>query len=231
MACAVTWREELAEETNRFSNEGVALLKFHGIYQQEDRDARQDRKAAGVEKAYKMMVRSRIPGGVLTAEQYLAQDDLAGRYANGTLRITTRQGFQLHGVLKGDLQPTIAAINEALLSTLAACGDVNRNVMACPAPVASRAQAQVQEIAHTIAMHLAPTQQRLPRDLDGRRAGRTVEAPPAEADEPIYGAHLSAPQVQDRRGLPRRQLRGHLHPGHRPGRRSWRARRWPASPC
>ncbi|HXT37464.1 MAG TPA: NADPH-dependent assimilatory sulfite reductase hemoprotein subunit, partial [Chloroflexota bacterium] len=148
--------EELAEETNRFSEAQVQLIKFHGIYQQEDRDARQARKAAGVEKLYNFMVRSRIPGGALSAPQYLVQDDLAGRYANGSLRITTRQGFQLHGVLKGDLQAAIAGINEALLSTLAACGDVNRNVMACPAPVASRAQAQVQEIAHKIAMHLAP---------------------------------------------------------------------------
>ncbi len=126
------------------------------MYQQEDRDARQQRKAAGSEKAYQFMIRSRIPGGVVTAEQYLTEDELAGRYANGTLRITTRQGFQLHGVLKGDLHSTIHTINEALLSTLAACGDVNRNVMACPAPAADRAQAQVEEIAHRIAMHLAP---------------------------------------------------------------------------
>src|SRR5947209_17205691 len=102
------------------------------------------------------MLRSGIPGGVLTAEQYLVEDDLAGRYANGTLRITTRQSFQLHGVLKGDLHSAIHTINEVLLSTQSACGDVNRNVMACPAPVASRAQAQVEEIAHRIAMRLAP---------------------------------------------------------------------------
>src|SRR5260370_33164074 len=102
------------------------------------------------------MVGWRIPGGVLTAEQYLIEDDLAGLYANGTLRITTRQGFQLHGILKGDLRSTIHAINEALLSTLAACGDVNRNVMACPAPAASRAQAQGEEGTHLIVQTLAP---------------------------------------------------------------------------
>ncbi|HEV2656084.1 MAG TPA: hypothetical protein VGT82_14055 [Ktedonobacteraceae bacterium] len=148
--------EELQEDTSRFSEDQIQLIKFHGIYQQEDRDSRQARKAEHVEKAYQFMVRSRIPGGALTAEQYLVEDEMAGRYGNGTMRITTRQGIQLHGVLKGDLHGTIHSINEALLSTLAACGDVNRNVMACPAPIASRAQARVQEIAHDIAMHLAP---------------------------------------------------------------------------
>ncbi|HET7637456.1 MAG TPA: NADPH-dependent assimilatory sulfite reductase hemoprotein subunit, partial [Ktedonobacteraceae bacterium] len=86
--------EELSQDTNRFSEAQVQLLKFHGTYQQEDRDARQDRKAAGAEKAYQFMIRSRIPGGVLTPEQYLVEDDLAGQFANGTLRITTRQGLQ-----------------------------------------------------------------------------------------------------------------------------------------
>src|SRR5215472_12102621 len=93
--------EELRQDTSRFSEDQVQLLKFHGTYQQEDRDQRQTRKSAGEEKAYQFMVRARIPGGHLTAEQYLAQDEIAEHYANGTLRITTRQGFQLHGVLKG----------------------------------------------------------------------------------------------------------------------------------
>ncbi|MBA2677514.1 MAG: NADPH-dependent assimilatory sulfite reductase hemoprotein subunit, partial [Ktedonobacteraceae bacterium] len=118
--------QELDAETTRFSEEQVQLIKFHGMYQQEDRDLRQSRREAKAEKAYQFMVRSRIPGGALTAEQYLVEDDLAGRYANGTLRITTRQGFQLHGILKGDIRATIQNINACLLSTLAACGDVNR---------------------------------------------------------------------------------------------------------
>lgn len=178
--------EELQQESARFSDEQVQLLKFHGTYQQEDRDLRQARKAAGEEKAYQFMVRSRIPGGVLTAEQYLAEDELAGRYANGTLRVTTRQGIQLHGVLKGDLHATIHQINEALLSTLAACGDVNRNVMACPAPTASRAHARVHEIAHTIAMHLAPRSQAYHEIwIDGEQVA-TVQLP-ADEVEPIYG--------------------------------------------
>ncbi len=179
--------EELAQDTSHFSEAQVQLIKFHGIYQQENRDVRQTRKAAGTEKAYQFMVRSRIPGGVLTAEQYLIEDDLAERFGNGTLRITTRQGFQLHGVLKGDLHPTIHAINEALLSTLAACGDVNRNVMACPAPAANRAQAEVQEIAHRIAMHLAPRSHAYHEIwIDGEQV-KTVELTPGDENEPIYG--------------------------------------------
>ena len=177
--------EELTQETTRFSEDQIQLIKFHGIYQQEDRDARQTRKQAGEEKAYQFMVRSRIPGGALTAEQYLAEDEIAERYANGTLRITTRQGLQLHGVIKGDLQKTILSINEALLSTLAACGDVNRNVMACPAPTSNRAQAKVQEIAHQIAMRLAPRSKAYHEIwIDGEQAS-TVEDP--QEVEPLYG--------------------------------------------
>src|SRR5579862_1997641 len=102
------------------------------------------------------MVRSRIPGGVLNAAQYLVHDELASRYGNSTLRLTTRQGIQLHGVLKTDLRATIREINGALLSTLAACGDVNRNVMACPAPPADSGYARAQEYAQRLAQHLAP---------------------------------------------------------------------------
>jgi sulfite reductase (ferredoxin) len=182
--------EELAQDSTHFSEEQVHLIKFHGIYQQEDRDVRRDArqaKAIGAEKAYQFMVRSRIPGGVLTAEQYLIQDELAGRYANGTLRITTRQGFQLHGVIKGDLHSTIHAINEALLSTKSACGDVNRNVMACPAPFASRAQAQVEEIAHCIAMRLAPRSSAYHEIwIDGEHM-QTVESAQEHEVEPLYG--------------------------------------------
>lgn len=179
--------EELAQDSTHFSDAQVQLIKFHGIYQQEDRDARQARKAAGSEKAYQFMVRSRIPGGMLTAEQYLVEDELARRYANGTLRITTRQGFQLHGIFKGDLHSTIHTINEALLSTLAACGDVNRNVMACPAPAANRAQAQVQEIAHRIAMHLAPRTHAYHEIwVDGEQVD-IVSLREGDENEPIYG--------------------------------------------
>ncbi len=178
--------EELQQESSRFSEDQVQLIKFHGMYQQEDRDARQARKAAGTEKAYQFMIRSRIPGGALTTEQYLVENDLADRYGNGTLRITTRQSFQLHGILKGDIHATIHKINEALLSTLSACGDVNRNVMACPAPNATRAQAQVQEIAHTIAMHLVPRSKAYHEIwVDGENVHTVAEH--EEDVEPLYG--------------------------------------------
>jgi sulfite reductase (ferredoxin) len=178
--------EELQGESSRFSEPQIQLLKFHGTYQQEDRDVRQARKGAGEEKAYQFMVRSRIPGGALTAEQYLVEDELADRYGNGTLRITTRQSFQLHGILKSNLHSTIHDINEALLSTLAACGDVNRNVMACPAPTHSRAHARVEEIAHQVAMHLAPRSKAYHEIwVDGEKV-HTVEDTTEEV-EPIYG--------------------------------------------
>lgn len=179
--------EELQNDSPRFSEDQIQLIKFHGSYQQEDRDLRQVRKAEHGEKAYQFMLRSRIPGGALTAAQYLVEDDLAGRFANGSLRITTRQSFQLHGILKGNLRATIAAINEALLSTVSACGDVNRNVMACPAPTTNPAHARVQEIAHEIALHLAPHSTAYHEIwIDGEKA-HTVEEPPAEVVEPIYG--------------------------------------------
>jgi sulfite reductase (ferredoxin) len=112
---------ELASDTTHLTEESIQLLKFHGSYEQEDRDQRAARKAAGEEKAYQFMIRSRIPGGVLTSEQYLVHDDLASKYGNGTVRLTTRQSIQLHGVLKRNLRSTIREINDALLSTLAAC--------------------------------------------------------------------------------------------------------------
>lgn len=179
--------EELEQGGTRFGSDDVQLLKFHGTYQQENRDVRQVRKTSGEEKEYSFMVRSRIPGGTLTAEQYLVEDSIAGQYANGTLRITTRQAFQLHGVLKGDLRPTLHAINKSLLSTLAACGDVNRNVMACPAPVTSRAQAQIQEIANRIALHLAPHSHAYHEIwIDGEQV-ETIKHHEDEDVEPIYG--------------------------------------------
>jgi sulfite reductase (ferredoxin) len=178
--------QELQEPTSRFSGNQAQLIKFHGVYQQEDRDSRLARKAANQEKAYNFMVRTRIPGGVITAEQYLAHDRLAGQYGNGSLRITTRQGFQLHGVLKGDLKTTIRGVNEALLSTLAACGDVNRNVMTCPAPEGP-VQAEVARLAHKIAMHLAPRSKAYHEIwVDGEQVP-VDEATARDEVEPIYG--------------------------------------------
>jgi sulfite reductase (ferredoxin) len=180
--------EELNQDTPRFSEDHVQLIKFHGMYQQEDRDLRQTRKAAGAEKAYQFMIRSRIPGGAVTPEQYLVEDDLADRYGSGSLRITTRQGFQLHGIIKGDIRTTIKSINDSLLSTLSACGDVNRNVMACAASATSPAHQRMHEIAHQIAMHLAPHSNAYHEIwLDGEKAVTVGESEEEQIVEPIYG--------------------------------------------
>src|SRR3954463_954930 len=116
-----TLPDELASDADHLSGEARQLIKFHGSYEQEDRDARKERKQAGLGPAYQFMVRSKVPGGVLTAAQYLVHDELAERLGNGTLRITTRQGIQLHGVVKGDLRAAIAGLNQALVTTLGAC--------------------------------------------------------------------------------------------------------------
>src|SRR5262245_31602539 len=147
---------ELARDSDHFSDQDKQLIKFHGTYQQDNRDARKDRRKEGTGKYYMFMVRCKIPGGKVTPAQYLAVDDLAGKYGFGTLRITSRQGFQIHGVLKDHLQDTIAGINHCLLTTLGACGDVNRNVMATPAPFATPVYAKLQELADRLAAPLAP---------------------------------------------------------------------------
>src|SRR3954454_24402865 len=116
---------------NSFTQDDYEFLKFHGVYQQDDRDKRKGGKQ------FIMMVRTKFPGGTLTADQYLACDRLASTYGNNTLRITTRQDFQFHGVIKSDLRNTIKELNETLITTIAACGDVNRTVMAPPTPATS----------------------------------------------------------------------------------------------
>ncbi|MBY0525045.1 MAG: NADPH-dependent assimilatory sulfite reductase hemoprotein subunit [Gemmataceae bacterium] len=178
--------EELAAGVDHFNDANKNLLKFHGSYQQEDRDARKNRRKEGVGKYHMFMVRCKIPGGLLTSAQYLAVDELAGAHANGTLRITTRQGIQLHGVLMRDLKSTIAGINDCLLSTLGACGDVNRNVMACPAPHEHDGiHAELQETAAILAAHMAP---RTSAYHEIWLNGKAVGNPKPVADlEPIYG--------------------------------------------
>ena len=176
-----TIAETLESDASRFGETDIQLLKFHGTYQQDDRDHRRAR-AADEEKSYSFMARLTIPGGVLTADQYLGLDSIADLHANGTLRVTTRQGIQYHGVLKGALKPTIAGINELLATTLAACGDVERNVMACPAPVNDEAHAAVMQAAHGIAEELRPATRAYHEIwLDGERQVSTQE------EEPFYG--------------------------------------------
>ncbi len=141
---------ELRNDENHFSDAGKTLLKFHGVYEQHDREKR------GRNKDYSFMIRTKVPGGQLTAEQYLAHDTLADKYANGTLRITTRQCFQFHGVIKTDLYNTIHELNDAFVTTLGACGDIVRNVMACPAPTADPQRKAVQDYALHLTEALFP---------------------------------------------------------------------------
>lgn len=139
-----TIAEELRNSALFFTPEAEKLLKFHGIYEQEDRDKR---KTDRQNDHHQVMIRAKLPGGQLTKDQYLAMDDIAGHYANGTLRITTRQTFQLHGVLKSELRETIQAMNHALITSLGACGDIVRNVLVCPAPANNPQQEAVQAFA------------------------------------------------------------------------------------
>jgi len=143
--------EELADENDFFGKASIQLLKHHGTYQQDNRDTRKSGKS------YSFMVRTAIPGGKLTSAQLLAELDLCDELGNTTLRITTRQGLQLHGILKSDLHETIRRINETQLTTLAACGDVERNVMCSPCPYkADPVYDQMQELADKLARHLQP---------------------------------------------------------------------------
>ena len=151
-----TIAEELGQETPAFTEDAVQVLKFHGVYQQDDRDRRREARARGLDKHYQMMVRTRIPGGVVSPDGYLAHDEIAERWANGTLRVTTRQDFQLHGVLKGDLRAAIRSINDALMTTLGGCGDQERNVMCCPAPAGDRFHDQVSAFLAELVPALTP---------------------------------------------------------------------------
>ncbi len=148
--------EGLADGRPAFDEDGYNLLKFHGVYQGYDRDSATERKQRGDGKIYQMMVRTRLPGGRLTAAQYLALDEIADRYANGTLRITTRQGIQFHGVVKAELKATIASINEALMTTIAACGDVVRNVTTVPAPIRDAIHARLEADAKALSTRMLP---------------------------------------------------------------------------
>ncbi len=149
-------KDELEAQTPAFTDDSEQLLKFHGIYQQDDRDRRKEARALGLDKHHQLMIRTRIPGGVMTPEGYLAHDAISRQWANGTLRVTTRQDIQLHGVLKRDIKSSIAAINEALMTTLGGCGDVERNVMCCPAPAADEFHAEVDRSIARIVNELMP---------------------------------------------------------------------------
>ena len=186
-------KEQLEAPSANVDETGYQLLKFSGIYQQDDRDQRKQLRKEGKERAYSFMVRSKAPAGILSAEQYLVHDKLADSHGDGTMRFTTRQGIQLHGVLKGDLKPLIQELNQALVTTLAACGDVNRNVMGCPAPEKDREHALIDQVCREIEAHLLPRSSAY-YDLwiDGEKQQIPVptavaEEVTADEQEPIYG--------------------------------------------
>ncbi|OSO94619.1 sulfite reductase, ferredoxin dependent [Cylindrospermopsis raciborskii CENA303] len=192
---------EILEDTTHFTEDAIQILKFHGSYQQDNRDNR----VKGQEKDYQMMLRTKNPGGLVPPQLYLALDKLADEYGNHTLRATTRQGFQIHGVLKRNLRTVIGTIIENLGSTLGACGDINRNVMAPPAPWKNRPEYQYAwEYAQNVADLLSPqTGAYYEIWLDGEKAITAQEHPEVKAArqkngtgtifhdsvEPIYGTH------------------------------------------
>ncbi|MCM2371208.1 NADPH-dependent assimilatory sulfite reductase hemoprotein subunit [Aporhodopirellula aestuarii] len=148
--------QELLDPVDHFNNDNLQLLKFHGSYQQDDRDRRVELKKSGGGKAYSMMLRCRIPGGRMTSDQLVAHLDMCDELGNSTLKITTRQTLQLHGILKQNLRETIDRINACGLSTLAACGDVNRNIMCCPAKRVGPIHAQLERFTDELTAALAP---------------------------------------------------------------------------
>ncbi|MEM7593760.1 MAG: sulfite reductase, ferredoxin dependent [Cyanobacteria bacterium P01_A01_bin.83] len=190
---------ELQQDTTHFTEDAIQMLKFHGSYQQDNRDNR----VKGQEKDYQMMLRTRSPGGFVPPELFLALDRLSQEYGNHTLRITTRQGFQIHGILKQNLKTVISSILHHMGSTLSACGDVNRNVMSSPAPFKNKPEYQYAfEYANNIADLLNPQSGAYYEIwLDGEKAISAEEAPEVKAarqskgqgmivensPEPIYG--------------------------------------------
>lgn len=175
--------ESLADDaTGALAEDDTQLSKFHGFYQQDDRDSRAERSRQKLEPAHSFMIRVRVPGGIASSDQWLAMDRLAREHANQTLRLTTRQAFQFHGVIKRDLKPTIAAINESLLDTIAACGDVNRNVMCTPLAERSAIHSAAYAAAASLSAHLTPNTSAYHEIwLDKKRVAGGDDV------EPIYG--------------------------------------------
>ncbi|QOJ81128.1 assimilatory sulfite reductase (NADPH) hemoprotein subunit [Bacillus subtilis] len=160
------------------------LMKHHGSYLQDDRDLRNERQKQKLEPAYQFMLRVRMPGGVSTPEQWLVMDDLSQKYGNGTLKLTTRETFQMHGILKWNMKKTIQTIHSALLDTIAACGDVNRNVMCASNPYQSEIHSGVYEWSKKLSDDLLPRTRAYHEIwLDEERVAGT----PEEEVEPMYG--------------------------------------------
>lgn len=180
-----TLKESIVEDTTgALLGDDTSLIKFHGTYQQTDRDLDTERKKQKLEPLYSFMIRVRVPGGIASPAQYLQIDRLSDQFANGTIKVTTRQAFQLHGVLKRNLKTTMKKINNYLMDSIAACGDVNRNVMCNPNPYESAVHQQVYETAKLMSRHFTPQTKAyyeiwLNDDLQ--------YSSPTEEEEPIYG--------------------------------------------
>ncbi len=174
-----------ASTSGSMSADDQQLTKFHGIYQQDNRDFRAERRRKKLDKAYTFMARICLPGGICKPNQWLAVDNLSNYCELKTLKITTRQAFQLHGILKSNLKNTIRTINDAMLTTLAACGDVNRNVMCNPNPLESKVHKEVQEVAEAVDTYLKPRTSAYSEIwLDGEK----VVSHGREGPEPLYGS-------------------------------------------
>jgi sulfite reductase (NADPH) hemoprotein beta-component len=175
--------------TGNMAEDDHQLVKFHGSYIQDDRDVRGERGKKKLEKAFTFMIRMRIPGGLLSPKQWLALDAIASTYANGTMRLTTRETFQFHGIIKSNMKRTMQAINAACLDTLAACGDVNRNVMTAANPHLSKAHRQAYELGKAASAHLLPKTGAYHEIwLDGEKVkDKSHDAKTGE--EPLYGVH------------------------------------------
>jgi sulfite reductase (ferredoxin) len=177
---------DLEDHANPFDKEGYSLLKFHGVYQGYDRDSATLLKQRGEEKRWQFMVRVRIPGGRLTADQYLELDRIADRCGDGTLRITTRQSIQFHGVVKSDLHAAIADVNRALLTTMSACGDVVRTVTTVPAPIRDKVHDRLEADARRLSTYLLPKTCAYHEIwVDGEKWREDAGA--AEPADPLYG--------------------------------------------
>lgn len=176
-------------ETGAIAEDDTQLIKFHGSYMQDHRDVRGERAKKKLEKAYSFMIRLRLPGGIVSPDQWLKLDDIAGTYANGTLRLTTRATFQYHGVIKSNLRRTMQAINGACLDTIAACGDVNRNVMVAANPFFSPVHAAAGDFARKVSDHLLPKTSAYHEIwLEGEKVEDKTR-PAAPDTEPLYGRH------------------------------------------
>ena len=183
-----TLKESMLEElSSGISEDDNRLMKFHGSYLQDDRDIRNERAKQKLEPAYQFMLRVRTPGGVATPAQWLTMDDLAQKYGNKTLKLTTRQAFQMHGILKWNMKKTIQEIHHSLLDTIAACGDVNRNVMCNPNPYQSEVHSEVYEWSKKLSDYLLPrTRAYHELWLDEEKVASSPTVEETEA-EPMYG--------------------------------------------